>query len=65
MFPRVFTGAEWGKLEKGIKQRARALNAFLVDVYSRGEIIRAGRVPSRLVYQNEAYEKAVVGIKSA
>ncbi|MEY4872264.1 MAG: hypothetical protein RLZZ563_1594 [Pseudomonadota bacterium] len=63
MFPRVFTGAEWGKLEKGIKQRARALNAFLVDVYGRGEIIRAGRVPSRLVYQNEAYEKAVVGIK--
>ena len=63
MFPRVFTGAEWGKLEKGIKQRARALNAFLVDVYGRGEIIRAGRVPSRLVYQNEAFEKAVVGIK--
>ncbi|MEN9410123.1 MAG: hypothetical protein RL216_2097 [Pseudomonadota bacterium] len=63
MFPRVFTGAEWARLEKGIKQRARALNAFLVDVYQRGEIVRAGRVPSRLVYQNEAYEKAVAGIK--
>ena len=63
MFPRVFTGAEWGRLEKGIKQRARALNAFLVDVYGRGEIVRAGRIPARLVYQNEAYEKAVAGIK--
>ena len=63
MFPRVFTGAEWARLEKGIKQRARALNAFLVDVYQRGEIVRAGRVPSRLVYQNEAYEKAVAGIR--
>lgn len=63
MFPRVFTGAEWAKLERGIKQRARALNAFLVDVYQRGEIVRAGRVPSRLVYQNEAYEKAVAGIR--
>ena len=61
MFPRVFSGAEWAKLEKGIKQRARALNAFLVDVYGRGEIIRAGRIPGRLVWQNEAYEKAVVG----
>lgn len=61
MFPRVFSGAEWAKLERGIKQRARALNAFLVDVYGRGEIIRAGRIPARLVYQNEAYEKAVVG----
>lgn len=61
MFPRVFSGAEWAKLERGIKQRARALNAFLVDVYGRGEIIRAGRIPARLVYQNEAYEKAVAG----
>ncbi|OYW60217.1 MAG: hypothetical protein B7Z10_04300 [Rhodobacterales bacterium 32-66-7] len=65
MFPRVFAAREWAKLEKGIKQRARALNAFLVDIYGRGEIIRAGRVPSRLIYQNEAYEKAVAGIVPA
>ncbi len=61
MFPRVFTNDEWRKLERGIKQRARALNAFLADVYNRGEIVRAGRIPSRLVYRNEAYEKAAVG----
>ncbi|MEL7343751.1 MAG: circularly permuted type 2 ATP-grasp protein [Pseudomonadota bacterium] len=63
MFPRVFADHEWRKLEKGIKQRARALNAFLMDVYGRGEIIKAGIIPARLVYQNEAFEKAVVGIK--
>ncbi len=63
MFPRVFTAAEWARLERGIKQRARALNAFLVDIYQRGEIVRAGRIPARLVYQNEAYEKAVAGIR--
>ena len=63
MFPRVFSEAEWTKLERGIKQRARALNAFLVDVYGRGEIVRAGRIPARLVYQNEAYEAAVCGFK--
>ena len=62
MFPRVFSNAEWSRLERGIKQRARALNAFLVDVYGRGEIIRSGRVPHALVYRNEAYEKAVAGI---
>jgi uncharacterized circularly permuted ATP-grasp superfamily protein len=61
MFPRVFTHNEWARLERGIKQRARALNAFLVDVYGRGEIIRAGRIPANLVYQNAAYERAVVG----
>lgn len=63
MFPRIFSDGEWRKLEKGIKQRARALNAFLMDVYGRGEIVKAGRIPGQLVYQNEAYEKAVVGIK--
>ncbi len=61
MFPRVFTQGEWGKLERGIKQRTRALNAFLADVYGRGEIVRAGRIPARLVYENEAYERAVAG----
>jgi len=61
MFPRVFTQFEWRRLEKGIKQRARALNAFLLDVYGRGEIVKAGKIPARLVYQNEAYERAVSG----
>ena len=61
MFPRVFSGAEWARLDRGVKQRAKALNMFLVDVYGRGEIIRAGRVPANLVYQNAAYEKAAVG----
>ena len=63
MFPRVFGANEWRRLERGIKQRARALNAFLSDVYDRGEIIRAGRIPADLVYQNEAYEIAVAGFR--
>ena len=61
MFPRVFAQGEWRKLDRGVKQRARALNAFLRDVYGRGEIVRAGLIPARLVYQNEAYEHAVSG----
>ena len=62
MMPRVFTEAEWRKLERGVKQRARALNAFLYDVYHRAEIVRAGVIPADLVFRNEAYEPAVVGI---
>ncbi|ETD00761.1 circularly permuted type 2 ATP-grasp protein [Rhodobacter capsulatus] len=61
MFPRVFTQGEWRKLERGIKQRARALNAFLLDVYGRAEIVRAGKIPARMVFQNEAFERAVAG----
>ncbi len=62
LMPRVFSENEWRRLEKGVKQRARALNSFIWDVYHRGEILRAGIIPAPLVYQNDAYEPAVVGI---
>ncbi|MER5172269.1 circularly permuted type 2 ATP-grasp protein [Thioclava sp. GXIMD2076] len=65
MFPRVFTQKEWRKLEAGIKQRARALNAFLKDVYNKAEIVKAGKIPAKLVYQNEAFERAVMGFTPA
>ena len=62
LIPRVFGAAEWRRLERGIKQRSRALNAFLYDVYHRGEILRAGVVPEELVYQNEAFLPDMIGI---
>ncbi|MHA3978071.1 circularly permuted type 2 ATP-grasp protein [Halovulum sp. GXIMD14794] len=61
MMPRVFTENEWRKLDRGVKQRARALNAFLWDIYHRREIVRAGRIPGELIWRNEAFEPSVVG----
>ena len=63
LIPRVFAAAEWARLDRGIRQRARALNAFLYDVYHRGEIMRAGIVPEQLVYNNEAYVPGMVGVE--
>ena len=62
LIPRVFGASEWRRLSRGIKQRSRALNAFLYDVYHRGEILRAGIVPEALVYQNEAFLPEMVGV---
>ena len=62
LIPRVFGAAEWRKMSRGIKQRSRALNAFLYDVYHRGEIMRAGIIPEELVYQNEAFLPDMVGV---
>src|SRR5687768_18523812 len=36
LLPRIFTAQEWSRLEAGIRQRAAALNAFLLDIYHRG-----------------------------
>jgi uncharacterized circularly permuted ATP-grasp superfamily protein len=62
MFPRVFSAQEWFRLERGIKQRARALNAFLADVYDRGEIVRAGRLPVELIQNNDAFLPKMIGV---
>ncbi len=62
LIPRVFGASEWRRLSRGIKQRSRALNAFLYDVYHRGEILRAGVIPEELVYQNEAFLPDMVGV---
>ena len=41
--PRIFGAPEWQHPELGLKQRVRALNAFLLDIYHHQEIIKAGR----------------------
>lgn len=63
LIPRVFSAAEWRRLDRGIRQRARALNAFLYDVYHRGEILRAGIVPAHLVYRNSAFLPEMMGVE--
>ena len=32
MFPRIISGSEWKKIEKGVVQRAVAINAFLNEL---------------------------------
>ena len=61
--PRVLSAREWQKLTKGIDQRVRAINAFLHDIYHRQEIIRAGKVPARLIAQNEAFLPQMIGVQ--
>jgi uncharacterized circularly permuted ATP-grasp superfamily protein len=61
LLPRVFSRLEWERLDRGIRQRAQALNAFLYDAYHRGEIMRAGLIPADLVYQNQAFRPEMLG----
>ncbi|MEO0699452.1 MAG: circularly permuted type 2 ATP-grasp protein, partial [Pseudomonadota bacterium] len=39
--PRIIGADEWGGLEKGLKQRVTAINAFLKDIYGPQDCIRA------------------------
>ncbi|MEL6354285.1 MAG: circularly permuted type 2 ATP-grasp protein, partial [Cyanobacteria bacterium J06627_28] len=40
--PRVISGQEWKRLEKGLQQRIAALNCFLDDIYNEQKIIADG-----------------------
>ncbi|MEM1139052.1 MAG: circularly permuted type 2 ATP-grasp protein [Pseudomonadota bacterium] len=61
LIPRVFTAPEWQRIEAGVMQRSRALNAFIRDVYHDAEIVRAGKVPDRLVSKNDVFLAAMKG----
>src|SRR5581483_11937966 len=52
VIPRIMSGKEWTLLEKGLKQRVKALNMFLRDIYHGRDILRAEIVPDDLIFQN-------------
>lgn len=61
--PRVITGEEWDRLERGLRQRITALNLFIDDVYNEKKIIKDGVVPDWVVYSSSGYLQPCEGLK--
>ncbi len=62
LIPRVMAQAEWKRLRRGLEQRVRALNAFIHDVYHDREILRAGKIPERLILNNPQFRPEMAGL---
>jgi uncharacterized circularly permuted ATP-grasp superfamily protein len=62
LLPRIIPGDEWAALELGLRQRVRALNAFLADIYHGQEILRAGRIPAAQVLNNAQFRAEMKGV---
>lgn len=62
LIPRIITAAEWSRIEAGLKQRVKALNLFLGDLYGEQRIIRDGLIPPELIYQGRDFRREVVGV---
>jgi uncharacterized circularly permuted ATP-grasp superfamily protein len=60
--PRLIEAAEWERLQAGLQQRARALNAFLLDAYGPQRIFDDDVVPQRLLETSEGYAPAMHGL---
>lgn len=48
--PRIITSDEWELIESGLKQRLKALNIFLKDIYHKQFILQDGVIPPQLIY---------------
>ncbi|TMH03448.1 MAG: circularly permuted type 2 ATP-grasp protein, partial [Betaproteobacteria bacterium] len=60
--PRIIHAEEWRKLEDGLKQRVKALNLFLHDIYHDHNILKAGVIPADRVLGNTQYRREMQGM---
>ncbi|MDQ8726607.1 circularly permuted type 2 ATP-grasp protein [Bradyrhizobium sp. LHD-71] len=61
VIPRIISARDWAVLEAGLKQRVKALNLFLSDIYHGRDILRAGTIPEDLIYQNPVFRPEMNG----
>jgi len=62
LIPRVIDAVEWDLIASGVRQRVKALEAFLADVYGPGRAFDDGVVPWRLVFTSEKFRREVTGV---
>ena len=62
IIPRIIPATEWTGLEIGLRQRVKALNAFIHDIYHDQEILKAGCIPADQVLNNAQYRPEMQGV---
>ncbi|SNS23383.1 circularly permuted type 2 ATP-grasp protein [Rhodococcoides kyotonense] len=60
--PLVLAADDWDRLEAGLIQRSRLLDALLTDVYGPMKTVRTSLVPPELVFGDPGYLRAAHGI---
>ena len=63
IIPRIITSKEWDKIDRGIKQRLKALNLFIKDIYHDQFILKDGVIPADLIYSCPNYLREMAGVE--
>ncbi|MCB1326782.1 MAG: circularly permuted type 2 ATP-grasp protein [Leptospiraceae bacterium] len=61
--PRLIPAHEWTRIDAGLKQRIRALNLFIGDVYGKQRILHKGVVPAETVFSSPGYRRECMGLR--
>ncbi len=63
LVPRLLGSAEWARLERGLVQRVRVIEAFLDDIYGEQRFLREPHVPADLILGAKGYEPKLRGVR--
>src|SRR5438477_548643 len=63
ILPRVIEPEEWATIERGLKQRIRALNLFLHDIYNERRVLKEKIVPEELILSAKTYRASCAGLQ--
>lgn len=63
VIPRIIEHAEWQILEQGLKQRIKALNLFIQDIYSEQNVIKEGLIEWEMIRSCPAYLESCRGLE--
>ena len=63
LIPRIIEHSQWQKVERGLEQRVRALNAFLTDIYGDQRILAEKLIPEDFVLGAKGYLPEMRGIR--
>ena len=62
LIPRIVPADEWDRIERGLKQRVHALNAFIDDIYHDQKILKDRVIPSDVILSAVSYRKQCHGL---
>lgn len=62
IIPRVMARSEWNRIEAGLKQRVRALNLFIDDVYHEQRIVKDRVFPAEILANSKNFRPQCVGV---
>ncbi|MFM8285992.1 MAG: circularly permuted type 2 ATP-grasp protein, partial [Planctomycetaceae bacterium] len=62
LIPRILEEAEWQRIESGLRQRIKALNLFIDDMYHEQRIIKDGIFPREMIESSRNFLKQCVGL---
>ena len=65
VLPLIVKAPEWEELERGLRQRARLLNAVATDIYGPQTLLRSGLLPPALVFRHPGFLRACHGVRPA